>query len=470
VDREELIINIAMIEDEHRSRVVSFPQQDAFINDPAQFLAVQCTRRAGKTSGLAEKFVKTMQRYPGSLSRYIALTRDSAKDIMWGILQDLDDRDNLGAEFIESTLTMKLPNGARLRLFGADMQNFIRRLKGAKSPAVAIDEAQDFGPHITTLIDDVLTPTIIDYEDSWLAVAGTPGPVPRGAFYDITTQGHGDFSIHKWTLYQNPYLPDAQKFVDKLKERKKWQDDNPTYQREYQNKWVLDADSLLIKYDAKTNHYDHLPIAKWVYILGVDIGHRDADALAVIGWSESLPDIYLIEEQVTKEQDITELSNQIERMMAKYDISKIVMDEGALGKKIAEEIRRRKHIPVQPADKMRKVENVAFLNDYLRQGKFRAKRDSHFARDAELLQVDWDKTTPDRLVVKKGFHSDIVDAVLYAFKESPAFTFTKTDVGPARGTKEWYEQQVVEMEQSAIDHFEAEENAAKLFNYDDYSR
>lgn len=461
VNKDELILHIAQIEAEHGRKSYQFPQQDAFIRDPAQFIAAQCTRRAGKTSALAERFVVTMQKYPGSLSRYIALTRDSAKDIMWGILQDIDDRKNLGAEFIESTLTMRLPNGARLRLFGADMQNFIRRLKGAKSPAVAIDEAQDFGPHLTTLIDDVLTPTIIDYDESWLAVTGTPGPIPRGAFYDITTQGQGDFSVHKWTLYDNPYLPEANEFVKKLKLRKKWDEDNPTYLREYQNRWVLDADSLLIKYNVQTNHYDSIPTASMHYILGVDIGHRDADALAVLGWSESFPDIYLVEEEVTKEQDITELSIAIERMMDKYNISKIVMDEGALGKKIAEEIRRRKHIPVHPADKARKVENVAFLNDYLRQGKFRARRDSHFARDSELLQIDWDKTTPDRLVVKKGFHSDIIDAVLYAFKESPAFAYTPGKVRPKEGTPEWYEEQVSDMEKSAEEYFQAQEDLAK---------
>ena len=138
------------------------------------------------------------------------------------------------------------------------------------------------------------------------------------------------------------------------------------------------------------------------------------------------------------------------------------MDEGALGKKIAEEIRRRKHIPVQPADKMRKVENVAFLNDYLRQGKFKAKRDSHFAKDSELLQIDYDKTTPDRLVVKKGFHSDIIDAVLYAFKESPAFTYQKPKDKPKPGTKEWYDQQIDDMERSAIEHFERLEESKQF--------
>jgi hypothetical protein len=443
-----------------------FPQQDAFINDPAQFVAAQCTRRAGKTNALALRFYKTMLKNPGSQSRYIALTRDSARDIMWPVLQELSDIHGWKGEFTESNLTMTLPNKATLRLFGADMKNFIKRLKGAKSPAVAIDEAQDFGPHIESLIDDVLTPTILDYPGSWLAVAGTPGPIPRGTFYDIAYAGIGEYSLHKWSLFDNPYLPDARAFVDRLKAKKQWDDQHPTLQREYFNRWVLDTESLLIKYSEEKNHYDKLPTLPWTYILGVDLGHRDADALAVLAWSPASPDIYLVEELLTTGQDITQLSNQIEAMMKKYDIAKIVMDEGALGKKIAEEIRRRKHIPVHPAEKARKMENVAFLNDYLRLGKFKARRDSRFAQDSYQLQIDYEKSTPDRCVVKKGFHSDIIDSVLYAFKESPAFTYQPERKKPKVGTPEWGKEQESEMELAALEHFTAQEEASKGFGWE----
>lgn len=443
-----------------------FPQQDKFVDDPSQFLSALCTRRAGKTNALAIKFIKTMQKHPNSLSRYIALTRDSAKDIMWPVLQDMNERMGLQADLTESNLTMTLKNGAKLRLFGADMQNFIRRLKGAKSPAVAIDEAQDFGPHLETLIDDVLTPTIMDYKDSWLAVTGTPGPIPRGMFYDITEGGIGDYSVHRWSLYQNPYIPDAGSFVAALKARKKWDDKNPTYLREYQGLWVLDLESLLIRYDAKIADFIDLPQQKYTYIMGIDLGFNDADALAVIAWSETDPTTYLIEEVVAHKQGLTELVQQIQLLQSKYDIAKLVIDEGGLGKKLAEELRRRHHIPVQPADKARKMENVAFLNDALRTGMFKARRNSRFVQDSYALQIDHEKTTPDKIVVKKGFHSDIIDAVLYGFKESPAFSYQKPIDKPKYQTEAWYDKEVTDMEQAAIDHFEALEQAEQGFGVD----
>jgi hypothetical protein len=436
----------------------AFPSQGAFVADTSRFLTAQCSRRAGKTNGLALRFFYTLAKHPGALCLYIALTRESARNIMWPVLQEQDALLKIGCEFTESNLTMTHPNGARLQLFGADMKNFIRRLKGIKTPGAAIDEAQDFGVHIQSLVDDVLTPTLTDYEDSWLAVVGTPGPIPFGYFFDITQNKKYGFSFHAWTCFENPYLPNARGFVDQLKKRYEWDDSNPTYLREWKNQWVLDLESLLIRYEEAKSHYVELPPAKWNYIMGIDIGFEDADAIAVIAWSDSSPNTYLVEEVITNKQGLTELVSQIRSLGLKYDISKMVIDEGGLGKKLAEEIRRQHHIPVQAADKSRKMETVEFLNDQLRMGKFKARSNSRFASDSKMVQIDWEKTTPDSIKVKNGFHSDVIDAVLYAFKESPAFSYSAPPKKPKKGTKEWEMAEVSQMEQEALDYFTKQES------------
>lgn len=433
----------------------SFPKQYAFTEDKATFLAAQCSRRAGKTNGLALRFFKTLETHPKSQCIYLALTKDSAEAIMWPILQELNDKYNLGCTFTKK-MTMKHPNGSYLRLLGADMPNFIRRLKGIKSPGIAIDEAQDFGSHLQSLVDDVITPTLADYPDSWLAITGTPGAVPKGYFYEVTQEKKYGYSLHEWTVLDNPYMPDANKFINELKKKRGWLDDNPTLQREWLNRWVLDLESLWVRYSAANNHYIQLPNivpGKWNYIMGIDLGFKDADALAVLAWSESDPNTYLVEEVVTKKQGLTELVKQIQTLRDKYSVYKLVIDEGGLGKKLAEEMRRQHHIPVQPADKARKQETIEFLNDALRLGKFKAKSGSRFAQDSYLIQIDWDKSTPSKIVIKKDPHSDIIDAVLYAFKESPAYTYEKPKTILARDTKEWAEQQQQEMFDNAMEHF-----------------
>lgn len=415
----------------------TFPEQNLFVLDDSRYLAACCTRRAGKSSALALKFLRTMEKYPRAQSLYLSLTQESAKQIMWGVLQDMDAKYKLGLIFTESSLTVAHPNGHKLRLMGADLTNFIRRLRGRKFAGAAVDEAQDFGAHINSLVDDVLTPSIADYTDGWLALTGTPGPVPNGMFFDITQGGKYGYSVHKWSILNNPYMPDPAAFIADLKSRRGWDDTHPTLRREWRGEWVLDVESLWIRYKESINHYEKLPEGKYTYLMGIDIGFNDADAIAVLAWSTTSKTIYLVEEKVTRKQGLTELVDQIKEISSRYPISKMTIDEGGLGKKLAEEMRRRHAIPVHPADKQRKQETVEFFNDTLRLGHFKAHKNSRFAQDSYLVQIDWEKSTPNKIVIKKKPHSDIIDAVLYSFKDSPAYTHQPEKPKAGYGTKEW---------------------------------
>ena len=449
----------------------SFPKQNDFVNDKSRFLDAQCSRRAGKTNGLAIRFFKTLERHPKSQCMYLALTRDSARDIMWPVLHEMNDKYGIGCTFVESKLTMTHPNGAKLILLGADMKNFIKRLKGRKFPGVGIDEAQDFGTHLQSLIDDVLTPSIADYPDGWLALTGTPGPVPSGFFFQVTQEKKFGYSHHEWTLLDNPYMPNPDKFIADLCKRREWDENHPTLLREYRNKWVLDVESLWVRYKESINHFQELPDikpAKYNYILGIDLGFKDADALAILAYSDTSPNTYLVKEVITPKQAITPLVNQIKQLQKEYDIVKMVIDAGALGKKIAEEMIRQHQIPVEAADKARKQENVEFLNDALRTGRFKAKTTSRFAQDSYLVQIDWEKTTPDRIVVKKNYHSDIIDAVLYAFKFSPAYAYTPPAAPPKFGSKEWADQQSASMFEAELEGLQKEQEfQRRIDGYDD---
>lgn len=441
----------------------SIPSQYAFVIDASKSLAALTTRRAGKTTALAHRFLRTLLKHPGSFCPYIALTRDSARNIMWQILKTETKRFHINAVFNEN-LTMTLDNGSKLQLFGADMQNFIDRLRGIKTPGAAIDEAQSFRGHIQELVQDVIRPGQIDYPDAWTAICGTPGPVPNGYFYDITDGKHKHlWSTHRWSLFDNKYLPNPRQAVEEEMRQNGWTIDTPTYRREYLGLWEWDPDALIIKYDPKAD-YDQLPPANWNYILGIDLGFNDADALAVLAWSTQHPATYLVEESVITKQGLTELVQQIKALEKKYKFSKMIIDEGGLGKKLAEEMRRQHQIPVHAAEKTRKMETIAFLNDAIRTDRFKAKKNSRFAEDSYKVQLDKDKTTPDRIVVKDSFHSDIIDAVLYGFKESPAYSYSKEPPKPKYGTPEWANDEVKRMEEEAFERALKDAEEAKGLN------
>ena len=116
---------------------------------------------------------------------------------------------------------------------------------------------------------------------------------------------------------------------------------------------------------------------------------------------------------------------------------------------------------MEAAEKSRKFEAVTVLDDALRTGMFKAKNTSRFAHDSYLVELDQSKCTAERLVVSDSFHSDICDAVLYAFKVSPAYTYSAPIKGPVPGTPAYYDKLTEELEEQAFEHFKKLEAAEK---------
>lgn len=440
-----------------------FPAQSKFKLDTAPFKTAVCSRRAGKTVECAADLIDTALKHPGVVCIYITLSRKNAKKLIWKELKEIARTKGLDIHFDNTELSATFRNNAVIYVSGAKDASEIEKFRGLPIKLCYIDECQSFRAYLQTLIDDIIAPALMDHAGS-LCLIGTPGPVPAGYFYECTQSLA--WSHHAWTFFDNPFIEakSGMKHMDLLNReltRRGVAVDDPSIQREWFGKWVMDADSLLLRYDAAKNHYEELPQGKYNYILGIDLGFVDADALAIIAWSESSKITYLVEEVVAAKQGLTELVQQIQVLQRKYDISKMLIDEGGLGKKLAEEMRRRHHLPVHAADKARKMENVAFLNDALRTSRFMAKKDSMFAQDSYLVEIDRDKSTPDRIKVKDNFHSDIIDAVLYAFKESPAFTYTPTKLPAKPYTPDWYNEQESAMEDAAMEYFISQEEMAK---------
>ncbi len=424
-----------------------FGKQLEFVLDQSPNKVAVCSRRAGKTTACAADLVYTAINNPNTVSLYITLSRNNAKKIIWKEIKDLNKAYSLKGELSIAELSITFPNGSMIYLSGAKDTTEIEKFRGLALKLVYIDEAQSFRSYIKELIDDVLAPALMDHSGT-LNLIGTPSPLPTGFFHDAYTGDNGWSKFH-WTFWDNPFIIKKskithQQMLDRELKRRGVTASDPSIQREWFGLFTLDSNALLIHYAPAINHYESMPVTnpkKLNYIMGIDLGFDDADAIAILAWSEDMPATYLVEEKVIAQQGITELVEQVEAMRKKYDISKIMIDQGGLGKKIAEEMRRRHSIPVQGADKARKMEHIAFLNDALRTGRFMVKKDSKFAQDSYLVEIDRDKSTPDKVKVSSAYHSDIIDAVLYSFVESPAYTYTPPKQKAAYGSREWAEEQ-----------------------------
>lgn len=441
-----------------------FEKQLYFVEDPRPFKIAVCSRRSGKTVACAADLINTALGTKEVVCLYITLSRNNAKKLIWPELKKINRKYNLGATEDATELSMQFPNGSVIYCSGAKDEGEIEKFRGLALKKVYVDECQSFREYIRDLIDDILAPALLDYAGT-LCLIGTPGPIPAGFFAEVAgvvqdkVKESESWAKHGWTFFDNPFIKaksglEHEQLLQRELTRRGTTSDDPSIQREFFGRWVLDSDSLWIKYNKEINDYTSLDLKhKYNYLMGIDLGFNDADAIAVLAWSETDPCTYLVDELVMAKQGITELVGQVKDMSTKYNIDKMVIDEGGLGKKVAEEMRRRYHIPVHAADKARKQENVTFLNDTLRTGKFKAKYNSNFVKDSYLVEVDRSKSTPDRVKLSDKYHSDIIDAVLYAFKESNAFTYQETVSKPAWGSKEWVEAQPNEMWEAAQEHF-----------------
>lgn len=419
-----------------------FKEQIAFVKDPAKYAIAVCSVRAGKTTACAADLIATALERHGTTGCYITLARTSAEAIVWPELRRIDRDYKLNADINLSKLTMCFPNGSWIRLYGGNEETEIEKIRGLSNVAlVYIDEAQAFRPHIKELVEDIVAKRLYD-TNGRCRVIGTPGPIEAGYFFDCSQSLH--WSRHHWTMHANPWLErksglSPQQLIDQDCERKGVTTDDPSIQRECYGKWCRDPNALLLNYDRSKNHYDNLPEDVYSYILGIDLGTEDSDALSVLAYSPSSPITWLVEEHIQSNQLTDDLGRKIKELELKYPNIQMIADTGGLGKKVVMDLCYRYGFAITAADKTGKIKDYAFLNNALRTGMFKAKSDSRFAQDCNLLEKDRDKSTPDKIVVKG--HSDIVDSVLYAFGQSPAYNYEPAKLIAKPGTPEYVREQ-----------------------------
>lgn len=411
-----------------------FPKQLAFIQDPARFKTACCSRRAGKSIGCAAHLLWTATTYAGCACLYFTLNRVQAKRIIWGPLKALNERFQLGAVVNESDLTLRFPNGSIIYVGGAKDKSEVSKYLGFPLKLVYADEAQSFRSHLEELVDESLGPTLIDHAGT-MVLMGTPGPVPVGYFYEMTKSDK--WSHHHWTLYDNeplraqlaalPQPTSPEEMVAAECKRRGLSLDSPSIQRHFFGQWANDSSNLVFRWDPEENDYAVAP-ADLSYVVGIDLGYNDADAVAVLGYNDH--GVWLVEERVKRKQGITDLASTIADVDRRYKPQAMVVDAGGLGKKIVEELSGRYALPVKAAEKAEKYAHIELLNDAMRTGMFKAKRGSLFVQDSQLLEWDKDKSSGDKLVVSDSFHSDVCDAVLYAFREAGHWTALAPLLGP----------------------------------------
>jgi phage terminase large subunit len=133
-------------------------------------------RRAGKTVATINDVIRKAVecQFPDGRYSYVAPTFVQAKDIAWLYLKRYADP--LVTDVNESELWVRLFNGARIRLYGADNAD---RMRGVYNDGVILDEYPLMRPSVW---GEVIRPTLSD-RNGWATFIGTPKG--RVGLYDI---------------------------------------------------------------------------------------------------------------------------------------------------------------------------------------------------------------------------------------------------------------------------------------------
>ena len=154
-----------------------------FVSDKRWSIIV-AHRRAGKTVACVQRLILSALQEEKDRPRlaYLAPFYGQAKSVAWSYLKQFADP-FMAEEPRESELSVKLVNGANIRLYGADIPNSLR---GLYFDGVVLDEFADMKPQVWS---EVIRPALADRQ-GWATFIGTPKG--KNAFFEVWERGRRD--------------------------------------------------------------------------------------------------------------------------------------------------------------------------------------------------------------------------------------------------------------------------------------
>lgn len=434
------------------------PVSVPFVLDRSPYVGLLAPRRSSKSFSVSSKCAHLGETRPGSRCLIISTNLKATKDNYWkrspsGIFT-INQRFDLGMTFHHTDLVWYHQNGSTGRLAGCETRADIETLRGAPAEVdlVVVDECKSI-PWVLLeeLLRDVLEPGTMT-RDGQIVLAGTPGTFPRGPFWEATDLDARDakgrptcrragaqvqvpeslsltpsdedddeehvaaWDLYTWTIQDNVKVPGQWKKALRIKQRAGWDDENPTWRREYLGQWVTGSTGLVYAYgelratkpekvtwipEADSRNPTGLPPedGPWHLLMSLDFGFMDDTGLLLAAYSERLAELRHVYDEKHKHMLPDDVARMVERVVAKYGLPEaIVGDAGSLGGKVYVETLAQRHgIHVEKADKAFKNDFMEYLNTDFHAGRVKIIPGSDL--DVELCGLRW-HTVNDPGIVK----------------------------------------------------------------------
>lgn len=385
-------------------------------------------RRAGKSDGHILKAISVMQSKPNSKVLYIARTIGVGMDLMFNQL--IKYSTDLGIDVLKEDRSdgyIQIENASEFFIKGNNNKASRENMRGGHYDLIIIDEAQS-QESLSYLIQDICEPMLVDSAGT-LVLSGT-GPRIGGTFWEEVYINEEKYPGKRmnWNLTMNPYIKNYEHVLEEIMKEKSLTIDSPLFQREYLGKIVYDLDSLVFRLNENNFYTDDQfktwcksqPVTDVKLTAGLDLGFDDADGFCIIAFSTTKPEKFLLYQHKGRRQGIKELADHIKAGLDEYSYlgrPNIYTDTGGGGKKISYELNQQYGIPTMSAYKSNKDMGVELLQEEIRLGNFKLKRDTPF--EDECLKTVFarnDKDELTRLIDHETYHGDLNDAILYAMR------------------------------------------------------
>lgn len=183
--------------------------------------------------------------------------------------------------------------------------------------------------------------------------------------------------------------------------------------------WVLDMEGLVYQYKRDVNACESPPDDDYKVIIGIDLGSSERQkttGFAVVLWSKYRKEAYIVEAWAESGLTPASIAETCIQTMERWgDEAVIVMDEGALGRGYANEMRARYQLPVIAAQKRDKNGFIKLMNGDFEQSRLFvcSGRCEDLVKEYESLM--WDDSGKQ---FRRDQSDHVSDAALYAWRHS----------------------------------------------------
>ena len=320
-----------------------------------------------------------------------------------------------GIPWSDKDKTFRFPNGGTITFGYLDTEQDKFRYQSSEFQCICFDELTQFTQtqytYLLSRLRKTKTAALADVRLRMRA-GSNPGGFGHKWVFDRFVNGKTKREHRVFVpalMGDNPHL-DQESYRKSLAEL-----DPITRKQLEEGLWVMDSAGLVYR-PAGMTIIDSVPSGDWTYLIGLDFGVTDDNAVSVLGWRAYDRTVYVLEAYKIHAGP-SEMAEHVRAVERKYKAVKIVGDTGGLGKAFAKEMRDRYNVPVDPAEKHNKLGYISLLNGELDTGRVRVVGPTCI----ELLE-EWDMLAwhPSRTKEHEGMANHAADATLYGWREARA--------------------------------------------------